>query len=777
MTLTAAATDPEASPGTAPPPHRRWFWRSPADQPSWARPALLGVAALAAVLYGWNLTSSSYAPYYSVAARSMSESWHAFWFTALDPAATITMDKVGGFLWPQALAARLFGFHAWSLTLPQVLEGVVSVLVLYRVVRRWQGPVAGLAAAGLLTMTPVAASMFGHAILDASLTMCLVLAADQYQKAVMTGRPGPLLLSGVWIGLGFQAKMMQAWVVVPALALGYLIAAPHPLRKRLGQLVAAGGVLLAVSLSWVALMTFTPESSRPYADGTTNNSAFAMVFGYNGLDRLHDGLIDGSFKGTFEGGSSSQGQDGGGSGAGGGQAGGPSLLPGHEGWGKLFGPRFAAQIGWLYPLALLSLVLGLARHRRAPRTDQRRAGYLMWGGWLLTSAVLLSAMEVPHTAYVTLLAPPLAALAAAGIVALWRIHRTALGPPQTLVLPALIVVQEAWTLHVTAQYPEFVPWLTPVILTASVAACAALVYAVLPTPPDARLSRRIGVAGLVAGCVAMFAAPMAWSLSVLDSSYAGSSFDAYAGPPYRPEGGKSRKNGGGPVIASGQPAGAGQPRGSSGPSGGGVATGLSKDQKALLAYVQKHNRGAQYTFSTDNWQSAAPYIYAKALPLLPLGGFTGGANSATLAEYRKLVADGKLRFALLRADGEKSGASQAGSSVGQINDWVRSTCTKVEPKAYGAQQPGKKDPGEPKGTESPKAPKDPKESKDPKGAQDRKDPKGRPGPKAPKEQTGSRPSEDQAAAKPSKDKADPKQQGQAGPQDQETLYSCSPGAA
>ncbi|MFG2502290.1 ArnT family glycosyltransferase [Streptomyces sp. NPDC048441] len=770
MTLTAAATYPETSPGTAPPPHRRWFWRSPPDQPPWARPALLGVAALAAVLYGWNLTSSSYAPYYSVAARSMSESWHAFLFTAFDPAATITMDKVGGFLWPQALAARLFGFHAWSLTLPQVLEGVVSVLALYRVVRRWQGPVAGLAAAGLLTMTPVAASMFGHAILDASLTMCLVLAADQYQKAVMTGRLGPLLLSGMWIGLGFQAKMMQAWVVVPALALGYLVAAPHPLRKRLGQLLAAGGVLLAVSLSWVALMTFTPESSRPYADGTTNNSAYAMVFGYNGLDRLHDGLIDGSFKGTFEGGSPSQGQ-GGGAGAGGGGAGGPKAMPDTDGWGKLFGPRFGAQIGWLYPLALLSLVLGLTRHRRAPRTDQRRAGYLMWGGWLLTSAVLLSAMAVPHTAYVTLLAPALAALAAAGIVALWRIHNASLGPPQTLVLPVAVVVQEAWTLHVAAAYEDFMPWLTPVILAASVAACAALVYAVLPAPPDARLARRIGVAGLVAGCVAMFAAPMAWSLSVLDSTYAGSSFDAYAGPPYQPGGEKPGKKSGGPVASSGGPVAAGQPRGSSGPaggsSGGGIAAGLSKDEKALLAYVQKHNRGAEYTFSTDNWQAAAPYIYARALPVLPLGGFTGGANSATLAEYRKLVADGKLRFALLSSGGEKSGASQAGSSVGQINDWVRSTCTKVEPKAYGGRPAGPDSSKAPQGSQEPKDPKDPKDpqgKKDPKGPQDQK---GGPGPKAPK---------DQAGSKPSKDKAEPKQQDQAGQQDQETLYSCSPDA-
>ncbi|MFI2352104.1 glycosyltransferase family 39 protein [Streptomyces sp. NPDC019443] len=144
---------------------------------------MLGIAALAAFLYAWNIAGSGYASYYSVAARRMSVSWKAFLFTALDPSATITLDKIGGFLWPQALSARVFGFHAWALTLPQCVEGVVSVLVMYRMVRRWQGPAAGLLAAGSLALTPVAVSMFGHAMLDGVVVMCLTLAADQYQKA------------------------------------------------------------------------------------------------------------------------------------------------------------------------------------------------------------------------------------------------------------------------------------------------------------------------------------------------------------------------------------------------------------------------------------------------------------------------------------------------------------------------------------------------------------------------------------------------------------------
>ena len=266
---------------------RRWeIWRSPEGQPAWARPVLLGIAAVAAFLYAWNISQAGLAPFYSVAVKSMSESWKAFFYGAFDPKATITIDKLAGSFLPQALSARIFGFHPWSLALPQVIEGVIAVLVMYRVVRRWAGVTPGLLAAALFTLTPIAASMFGHSMEDGALTLCLVLAADAYQRAVMEARLRSLIWSGVWVGLGFQAKMMQAWMILPALAIGYLIAAPAPLRRRIGQLSVAGVVMLAVSLSWIALYTFTPASDRPYVDGSTDNSAAAMVFGYNGLERF-----------------------------------------------------------------------------------------------------------------------------------------------------------------------------------------------------------------------------------------------------------------------------------------------------------------------------------------------------------------------------------------------------------------------------------------------------------------------------------------------------------
>ncbi|MGW0535651.1 glycosyltransferase family 39 protein [Streptomyces sp. NPDC003032] len=727
MTSLTSTSSTTASPAVEAPRRRGKFWRSPPDQPPWARPGLLGIAALAALLYAWNITSSGLAPYYSLAARSMSESWKAFLFTTVDPAATLTMDKIGGFLWPQALSARVFGFHDWALTLPQCIMGVISVLVMYRVVRRWQGPAAGLLAAGLLTVTPVAASMFGHAMMDGSLTMCLVLAADQYQKAVGTARLRPLLLSALWIGIGFQMKMMEAWIVVPAFVVGYLVAAQVPLRRRLGQLAVAGVVLLSVSLSWVALLTFTPADDRPYVDGSTNNSAAAMVFGYNGFNRLHAGLIDGGASASDDGGgnkdgarsaptappaSSGPGQPGSGKekggaekkdGAGrqpstaqpsgappGGTDGAPSedRQEGRKGqdsgtpggtwappkppseaslWLKLLRDPLAPQIGWLYPLAVIALAMGLSTHRRAARTHPTRAGFLMWGTWLITSACVLSAIgNLFHTAYLSVLAPPLAALSAAGTVALWRAHRAAPGGRRAWVLPAVIAAEVGWTVHLASDYTDFAPWLIPVVVVATLVAVLALGGLLRGSG-----ARRAGLAGLLAGCVAMFAAPTAWSLSVLNERYAGSAFDASAGP--RPEGagtgaGTGRVIGGGSGTGGGEGGGAGTVNVTQDPR-----TSLTPTESKLLAYVQKHNGAAKYTMSTETTMAAAPYIYAEVVPLLPVASMHGDA--LTLTEYQELVAKEDVSFALVTEEGAKKS---------KISAWVRSACAEVGPGTYGA---------------------------------------------------------------------------------------------
>ncbi|MEV6028614.1 glycosyltransferase family 39 protein [Streptomyces sp. NPDC052036] len=255
-------------------------------QPAYARPALLVITVLAAVLYTWGIEHSQYHTFYANAARSMTESWKAFFYGSFDPGNSITLDKLPGFLWPQALSARIFGFHPWALTLPQVIEGVASLLVLHRLVRRWAGVPAALIASTAFLLTPVAVGLFRTAVEDPAFTLCVLLAAEATQRAARDGRLRPLMLAGVWVGLGFQAKMLEAWAVLPALALVYLMAAPVTLRRRLAHLGLSALVMTAVSASWMLAVTLTPAKDRPYVDGTTNNSAFSMVVGYNFLNRF-----------------------------------------------------------------------------------------------------------------------------------------------------------------------------------------------------------------------------------------------------------------------------------------------------------------------------------------------------------------------------------------------------------------------------------------------------------------------------------------------------------
>ena len=192
---------PETAPAPASgaPRWRRFLtpWRSPADQPAWARQALLAIAAVAAVAYGWGMAGASVESFYGAAARSMSESWHDFIFGAFDPAGTVTVDKLPGELWVQALSLRIFGFHIWALVLPQVVEGVLTILVLYRAVRRLAGPAAGLTAAAVLAVTPITVLLSRGNVSDSLLILLLVLAADATSAALVTGSLRQLLLAGV----------------------------------------------------------------------------------------------------------------------------------------------------------------------------------------------------------------------------------------------------------------------------------------------------------------------------------------------------------------------------------------------------------------------------------------------------------------------------------------------------------------------------------------------------------------------------------------------------
>ncbi len=697
-------------------PHRatlRAPWRSPADQPVYARPALLALCGTAVVVYGWGIGHSQFHMFYADAVRSMTESWRAFFFGSFDPGNSITLDKLPGFLWPQAISARILGFHPWALTLPQVLEGVAAVPVLFRVVRRWAGPNAALVACAAFLVTPVAAGLFRTAVEDPAFTLCVLLAADAVGRAAETGRLRPLLAAGVWVGAGFQAKMLEAWAVLPALALAYLLAAPGPRRRRCGRLALAGLVTLAVSASWVLAATLTPAHDRPYIDGTTNNSAFSMVVGYNFLNRFASLGISaastGSVSATQGGGhgrpagtgataSASAGSYAPGSGGGGGRsgergggAGGAGARGGargsaadavgagradgfaggfraQNGWSKMFGMPLASQTGWLYPFAAIAAACGLLWRRRRPRTDRLRAGFVLWGVWLATYFLVFSAGSVGgHTYYMGVVAVPLAALTGGGTALMWRAYRA--GGRRAWALPAAFGATVAWGAYICSRFTSFAPWLGPLVLGLGAAGVTLLAMR--------GRGRRVAVAGLVTALAATLLAPSAWAAQVFaPASHGGMGGMGAVGPTVP---GRTGRNAGA-FGAQGSPGAhwGGTPR-SRAPFGGAGSGTLTPAQRRLLAYARAHQGPADYAFAATSWTAASPYILSSGVRVLPLGGFSGRVPFPTLGAFQRLTRTGRLRYVLLappRGFRAFSGPT-APAPTARISSWVTAACSPV----------------------------------------------------------------------------------------------------
>src|SRR5689334_7344672 len=202
--------------------------------------------------------------YYAAGIRSMLDNWHNFFFVSYDPGGFVTVDKPPLGFWLQAASAKIFGFTPFSIYLPQALAGVLSVLLLYHLVRRHFGVVAGLLAALALALSPISVVTNRNNTIDSTLALTLLLGAWAVMRAAETGRLRWLLLSAVAVGIGFNIKMLEAYLVVPAFGLLYLLAAPRRIWVRIGHLVLASVVLLALTFSWILAVDLTPASLRPY---------------------------------------------------------------------------------------------------------------------------------------------------------------------------------------------------------------------------------------------------------------------------------------------------------------------------------------------------------------------------------------------------------------------------------------------------------------------------------------------------------------------------------
>ncbi|MFI0987927.1 ArnT family glycosyltransferase [Streptomyces exfoliatus] len=671
--------------------------RGRAEDAPWVRPAFLGLLAVTTALYLWNLSASGYAnSFYSAAVQAGGESWKAFFFGSLDSANAITVDKPPAALWPMALSVRLFGLGTWQILVPEVLMGVGTVAVLYAAVRRRFGAGAGLIAGAVLALTPVAALMFRFNNPDALLALLMTVAVHCVLRAMEhdKGAARWLVWAGVALGFAFLAKTLQAFLILPSLALVYAVCAPGGFGRRLGRLALGGLAMVASAGWWVAVVELWPASSRPYVGGSQNNSFLELTFGYNGLGR-----INGNETGSV---------GGGGGGGGGGRW-------GETGIGRMFNDSVGGQISWLLPAALILLVAGLVVTWRAPRTDTARSAFLVWGGSLLITLAVFSFMAgIFHEYYTVALAPYLAALVGMGAAVLWE-ERTRWLASATLAVTAAVTAW--WACTLLGRTPEWLPWLRWAVLVAGAVAALGLLFA-------GRVDRRLGLGLAGLGLAAGLAGPFAYTLATVDSAHqgsivtagpAGAGFGGMRGGPgggrdagmrmlYGPPGAARAPGGQAPGRTQMQPPGGqgqgqmppgqgfmppgqaqppgttGGERGGMGGAMGGLLNGASVGTEAKAALLKDAD---DYTWvaAAVGSQNAAGYQLATEKPVMAIGGFNGTDPSPTLDQFKRYVAEGKIHYFISSGGGSGEGAMTGpmggnGTSA-QITAWVQATFEQV----------------------------------------------------------------------------------------------------
>ncbi|MDT5387146.1 MAG: hypothetical protein QOE04_787 [Mycobacterium sp.] len=570
-----------------------------------------------AALYLWNLSASGWAnAFYSAAAQAGGDNWTAMLFGSSDASNAITVDKTPAALWVMDASVRLFGLNSWSVLAPQALEGVAAVALLYAAVRRASGPSAALLAGAVFAFTPVAALMFRFNNPDALLVLMLVAGAYCVQRACEKDSSRWWLVgAGAAVGFGFLAKMLQALLVLPAFGLAYSSSAAVPLRTRLLRLVGALGAFV-VSAGWYLLLVEVwPSSSRPYIGGSQHDSIVELALGYNGFGRL-----------TGE------------------ETGGLGNMNFDVGWARLLGNGMGTYIAWLLPAAVVCLVAGLLITRRAPRTDPTRAALIMWGGWLVVTAVVFSyAKGIVHPYYTVALAPALAACLGIGAVLLWRNRGDV---RSAAAMSATVLVTAALAAILLSRHGDWLPWLRALVAVGGVgAAVLLLVVGRLPRP----------VATVTAGLslAAALSAPAAFALATAQSEHSGA------------------MPGVGPARAHGNFAG----------FGGGLLDSPESgpDLTRLLA---EGADGYPWTAAVVGSNNAAGYQLAAGAPVMAVGGFNGTDPAPTLAEFKSDVAAKQIHYFIRGRSGMAGifGHASGSHDAADIAEWVQAnfTSTRVD---------------------------------------------------------------------------------------------------
>jgi 4-amino-4-deoxy-L-arabinose transferase-like glycosyltransferase len=553
----------------------------------WSRIRLAALLTVTAALYVWNLSASGWAnAFYSAAAQAGAANWTAMLFGSSDAANAITVDKTPAALWVMDVSVRLFGLNPWSVLVPQALEGVAAVALLYAAVRRVGGEGAALLAGAVFALTPVAALIFRFNNPDALLVLLLVAAAYCVQRACeqrdgtgagATAQTLWLVAAGALVGFGFLAKMLQAFLVVPGFAAAYLTAGRSRLRRRLADLLAAAVAMIICAGWYLVLVQLWPASARPYIGGSQHNSIIELALGYNGLGRLT-----------------------------GDEPGGLGNLNFDVGWGRMLGTGMGLDIGWLLPAALISLGAGLIITRRAPRTDPARAALLIWGSWLVVTAAVFSfANGILHAYYTVALAPATGATIGIGVTLLWH-RRSDIRAATALCGTVLVTAILAAVL--LSRDSQWLPWLRAFVAVGGAGAAALLLVA-------GRLPRALARTAAALGIAACLAAPAVYSVTTAATAHSG-------------------------AIPSVGPA----RQGFGGLGGPGGLLDSPVPSAELSAALSANAGDFTWVAAAVGSNNAAGYQLATGAPVMAIGGFNGTDPSPTLEQFQHYVAARQIHY-------------------------------------------------------------------------------------------------------------------------------------
>lgn len=586
----------------------------------WERPALLSLLLLTGLLYCWGLDINGWAnAYYSAAVMSGAQDWTAFLYGSSDPANSITVDKPPLSIWVMALSVRLFGLSSWSILLPQALMGVLTVFLLYILVRRYAGVYTGLLAATFMAVTPVSTVMFRYNNPDALLILIMVGCALATVTAIDRQQPLLLTAAGAMAGAGFLTKQLQIALILPALAITYVVFASATWRRRLLHLICAFLSAAAVAGSWLLAVQLTAPTSRPFIGGSRTNSALELALGYNGLQRLtgEDAVrttptdaLDGDFTGGFQ---------------------------------RFLEPQFASQCGWFLPLSLVGMSLAAVWIAKREGRRGTRALLLLSGTWLVTSATVLAFMSgILHPYYCLTSVPPLCVLSAVGLRYLLKSRTRKSRVLLLLTLVAAMTMAYVSALRSIQDFPGL-----PLILLVLWAVAIALQF----MPGIRRPVARAASAGLIA---VLLAGPVIWSLNTVLSPHVGAG--VIAGPSilgYRSD--HPDKQHLGDHVIPGQVA---------------LMFGDST-QPAVVDALRGIPPSVTWVTATIGSETAANYQLEVGRSVLPIGGFDGTDPFPSLEQFQALVAGGRVGSLVIK-DLPPLTLEGKGESA-RIVDWVRTS--------------------------------------------------------------------------------------------------------